>query len=73
MFPLADTTLWMKMSDGVCLVIREEVSERKLLQRAVDTLDRATLLGLVVTVAASREHRILLFPIWKGCNTIGRF
>jgi len=56
MFPLADTTLWMKMSDGVLLVIREEVSERKLLQRAVDTLDRATLLGVVVNSCSSREH-----------------
>ncbi len=57
MFPLADTTLWMKLSDGVLLVIREEVSERKLLQRAVDTVDRATLLGVVVNSCSSREHQ----------------
>jgi capsular exopolysaccharide synthesis family protein len=57
MFPLADTPLWMKLSDGVLLVIREEVSERKLLQRAVDTLDRSTLLGVVVNSCSSREHK----------------
>jgi capsular exopolysaccharide synthesis family protein len=48
LFPLADTTFWMKMSDGVLFVVREGVTERKILQRAVDTLDRATLLGVVV-------------------------
>jgi capsular exopolysaccharide synthesis family protein len=48
LFPLADTTFWMKMSDGVLFVVREGVTERKNLQRAVDTLDRATLLGVVV-------------------------
>jgi capsular exopolysaccharide synthesis family protein len=57
LFPLADTTFWMKMSDGVILVAREGVTERKLLQRAVDTLDRATLLGLVVnSCSTGGEH-----------------
>lgn len=57
MFPLADTAFWMKQSDGVLLVIREEVSERKLLQRAVETLDRSLLLGVVVNSCSSGEHK----------------
>ena len=57
LFPLADTTFWMKMSDGVLMVIREGVSERKSLQRAVETLDRSTLLGVVVNSCSSREHK----------------
>ena len=55
-FPLADTTFWMKMSDGVLWVIREGVSEKKLLQRAVETLDRSLVLGVVVNSCSSREH-----------------
>ena len=57
LFPLADTTFWMRMADGVLMVIREGVSERKLLQRAVDTLDRSTLLGVVVNSCTSGEHK----------------
>ena len=57
MFPLADTAFWMKQADGVLLVIREEVSERKLLQRAVETLDRSLLLGIVVNSCSSGEHK----------------
>src|SRR6266550_8935191 len=56
LFPLADTTFWMKMSDGVLWVIREGVSEKKLLQRAVETLDRSLVLGVVVNSCSSREH-----------------
>jgi capsular exopolysaccharide synthesis family protein len=55
LFPLADTTFWMRMSDGVLMVIREGVSERKLLQRAVETLDRSILLGVVVNSCSSGE------------------
>jgi capsular exopolysaccharide synthesis family protein len=55
LFPLADTTFWMRMSDGVLMVIREGVSERKLLQRAVETLDRSILLGVVVNSCSSSE------------------
>ena len=47
-FPLADTPLWMKLADGVLIVTREGVSEKKLLGRAVEALDPATVLGVVV-------------------------
>jgi capsular exopolysaccharide synthesis family protein len=58
LFPLADTTFWMKMSDGVLMVVREGVTERKLLQRAVDTVDRAILLGIVVnSCSTGGEHK----------------
>jgi protein-tyrosine kinase len=55
--PMADTTLWMKMADGVLLVIREGVSERKLVERAVEMLDRSALLGVVVNSCSSRDHK----------------
>jgi len=57
LFPLADTTFWMKQSDGVLLVIREEVSEKKLLQRAIERLDSSQLLGVVVNSCSDGEHK----------------
>ncbi len=46
--PVADTTFWMKLADGVLVVIREGVSEKKVVERALEQFDRATLLGIVV-------------------------
>jgi len=57
LFPLADTTFWMKLSDGVLFVVREGVTERKTLQRAVDAVDKGNLLGVVVNSCSSSENK----------------
>ncbi len=54
--PVADTAFWMKLADGVLLVIREGVSEKKVVARALDSFDRATLLGIVVNSCSRSEH-----------------
>ncbi len=55
--PLADTPLWMKMADGVLLVMREGVCEKKQLERAVEVIDPSTMLGVVVNSCSSNEHK----------------
>ncbi len=55
--PLADTPLWMKMADGVLLVTREGVCEKKQLERAVELLDRSTMLGVVINSCHSNEQK----------------
>jgi capsular exopolysaccharide synthesis family protein len=55
--PLADTPLWMKLADGVLLVTREGVCERKQLERTVEVLDRSTILGAVVNSCHSNEQK----------------
>jgi len=55
--PLADTPLWMKLADGVLLVTREGVCEKKQLERTVEIIDRATMLGVVVNSCSSNEHK----------------
>ena len=55
--PMADTPLWMKLADGVLLVTREGVCEKKQLGRAVELIDRATMLGIVVNSCSSNEQK----------------
>jgi len=55
-FPLADTPLWMKLADGVLLVTREGVSEKKMLRRAANTIESSNLLGIVVNSYSGSEH-----------------
>jgi Mrp family chromosome partitioning ATPase len=54
--PLADTPLWMKLADGVLLVTREGVCEKKQIGRAVELIDRSTMLGVVVNSCSGSEH-----------------
>jgi capsular exopolysaccharide synthesis family protein len=56
-FPLADTAFWMKLSDGVLLVVREGVSERKPLKRVLEVIDRSILLGVVVNSYTNGDHK----------------
>ena len=55
--PLADTPLWMKMADGVLLVTREGVCEKKQLERALEVIDRSTMIGVVVNSCSSNEQK----------------
>ena len=54
--PVADTTFWMKLADGVLVVIREGFSEKKTVERALDSFDRAALLGVVVNSCSRSDH-----------------
>jgi capsular exopolysaccharide synthesis family protein len=55
--PLADTPLWMKLADGVLLVTREGVCEKKQLERTAAVIDRSTMLGVVVNSSSSNEQK----------------
>jgi capsular exopolysaccharide synthesis family protein len=55
--PLADSPLWMKLADGVLLVTREGVCEKKQLERALEVIDRSTMLGVVVNSCSSNEQK----------------
>jgi capsular exopolysaccharide synthesis family protein len=57
LIPLADTTYWMKQCDGVVMVVREGVTEKKPLKRALEIVDRAVLLGVVVNSCSSSDHK----------------
>lgn len=66
--PLADTPLWMKLADGVLLVTREGVCDKKQLERAVEVIDRGTILGVVVNSSSSNEQKYYYsrYPSAKG-------
>ncbi len=55
--PLADTPLWMKLADGVLLVTREGVCEKKQLARAVEAIDNSAMLGVIVNSCSRNDHK----------------
>jgi capsular exopolysaccharide synthesis family protein len=55
--PLADTPVWMRLADGVLFVTREGVCEKKQLERAMEVIDRSTMLGVVVNGCSSNEQK----------------
>ena len=54
--PLADASVWARVTDGALLVVREGIAERGPLKRALESLKKADLLGVVVNGSSNGNH-----------------
>jgi capsular exopolysaccharide synthesis family protein len=54
--PLADTSLWSRLADGIVLVTRKGTTERQQLQRGIDAIEKSKLLGALVNSSANTAH-----------------
>jgi protein-tyrosine kinase len=54
--PLADTTVWARLADGVLLVAREDKTERQALKRGLEALGQTSLLGVVLNSCSDTDH-----------------
>lgn len=57
LLPLADTSVWARLSDGVVLVVREGKSEKRQLKAGLEALGTSNLLGVVLNGCSSTDHR----------------
>ncbi len=54
--PLADTSVWARLADGILLVTREGTTKKRMLQRGLQALEQSKLLGVVVNSSANTDH-----------------
>jgi capsular exopolysaccharide synthesis family protein len=54
--PLADTSVWTRLADGVLLVTREGRTEKRQLQRGLQVLEPSKLLGVVLNSSKTCDH-----------------
>jgi capsular exopolysaccharide synthesis family protein len=54
--PLADTSVWTRLADGVLLVAREGTTQKRQLQRGLEALDQSKLLGMVLNSCTNADH-----------------
>jgi capsular exopolysaccharide synthesis family protein len=54
--PLGDTSIWMRLVDGILLVTRQGTTERKQLERGLEVLDKTKLVGTLLNSASNTEH-----------------
>src|SRR5581483_2050856 len=54
--PLGDTSLWMRVADGVMLVTRQGTTTKKQLQRGLEAIEPAKLLGALLNGAEASGH-----------------
>jgi len=56
LLPLADTSIWARLADGILLVTRKGVTQKQHLQRGLEVLDQSKLLGALVNDSTDTAH-----------------
>ena len=54
--PLADTSVWTNMADGILLVARQGTTQKRQLQRGLEALGTQKVIGSILNSAKSVEH-----------------
>jgi capsular exopolysaccharide synthesis family protein len=54
--PLADTTVWTRLADGILLVAREGTTQKRQLIRGLQVLEQSKLLGVVLNSSKNTDH-----------------
>jgi len=54
--PLADASMWSRLADGILLVTRKGTTEKRQLQRGLETLEKSKLLGALVNSSSNASH-----------------
>jgi capsular exopolysaccharide synthesis family protein len=54
--PLGDTTIWMRLVDGILLVTRPGTTEKQQLQRGLEVLEPTKLIGTLLNCSTNTAH-----------------
>jgi capsular exopolysaccharide synthesis family protein len=54
--PLADTSVWMRLTDGILLVARQGKTEKRELKKGLETLDQHKLVGTLLNCSRNTSH-----------------
>ena len=54
--PLADTSVWMRLADGIVLVARQGVTEKKQLKKGLEAIDPQKMIGALLNCSQSSAH-----------------
>lgn len=55
--PLADSSIWNTLVDGVLLLVRQTATPKKILIKSLESFDKSKLLGLIVNDAIPSEEK----------------
>jgi len=54
--PLADTSVWTNLADGILLVTRQGTTEKRRLQKGLEAIDSGKLIGVLVNSSRNVSH-----------------
>jgi capsular exopolysaccharide synthesis family protein len=61
--PLADTSVWMRLADGIILVTRQGTTQRRQLRKGLEAIDPHKLLGAIINGATASAYSSYYYQI----------
>jgi Mrp family chromosome partitioning ATPase len=55
--PLADTSVWSRLADGILLVTRQGTTDKRQLKRGLEALETKKLIGVLLNSSQSSDNR----------------
>jgi capsular exopolysaccharide synthesis family protein len=73
--PLADTSVWMRLADGILLISRQGTTEKRQLQSSLEVLEKSKLIGALMNCSTNKvnseyyyQYRTSAAPAPRGEN-----
>lgn len=54
--PLADTSVWMRLTDGILLITRQGTTQKRQLQRGLEAIEQSKLIGTLLNCSTTVAH-----------------
>lgn len=67
--PLADTSVWSRLADGILLVTRQGTTAKKQLQKGLEALDQKKVIGALLNCSQSAAHSENYYYYSSSANT----
>jgi capsular exopolysaccharide synthesis family protein len=67
--PLADTSVWTNLSDGILLVTRQGITQKRQLQRGLEAIGSQKLIGAILNSSKSISHADYYYRPSEGLPT----
>lgn len=69
--PMADTSIWARLADGILLVTRQGTTQKRHLQRGIEAFEPKKLIGALVNCALSSSHNDYYYGVTNVSRSSG--
>lgn len=66
--PLADTSVWARIADGILIVARQGITERRHLKRGLEALESKKIIGALLNCSKNIPHGYYFYGSTHGLN-----
>lgn len=70
--PLADTSIWARLADGIILVTRQGITKKQQLQRGLEAIESKKLIGALLNCSQNSSHYDYYYSSTSSSTTNGQ-